>query len=78
MMDGKLLLVSNVADLTPTEVVSRYRQQVLACMHGKSDAFDGVARIRHALGHWVWAGAAKVLTKLARGRALTLIDPSRT
>jgi len=25
MMDGKLLLVSNVADLTPTEVVSRYK-----------------------------------------------------
>ena len=24
-MDGKLLLVSNVADLTPTEVVSRYK-----------------------------------------------------
>ena len=25
MMDGKLLLVSNVADLTPAEVVSRYK-----------------------------------------------------
>jgi len=25
MMDGKLLLVTNVADLTPTEVVLRYK-----------------------------------------------------
>ena len=62
-----------VAHLHP-EDVAQYRQQVLACMHGKSDAFDGVARIRHALGHWVWGRwRGKVLTKLARGRALTLI-----
>jgi hypothetical protein len=39
LMDGKLLLATNVADLTPTEVVQRYKALATQCGRSSSVQF---------------------------------------
>lgn len=54
--------------------VAEHTATVLACMHGQIDAFDCVVRIRDAQEQWIWGRwRGKVLTRLARGKALSLI-----